>query len=49
MRILTINAEDWYNGYISPQDRDWGRFEYRVEKWLIPMLDELVSTQLHFR
>ena len=41
MRILTINAEDWYNGYISPQDRDWGRFEYRVEKWLIPMLDEL--------
>ena len=41
MRILTINAEDWYNGYISPQDRDWGRFEYRVDKWLIPMLDEL--------
>lgn len=24
MRILTINAEDLYNGYISPQDRDWG-------------------------
>ena len=41
MRILTINAEDWYNGYISPQDRDWERFEYRVDKWLIPMLDEL--------
>ena len=31
MKILTINAEDWYNGYISPQDRDWGRFEHRVE------------------
>ena len=41
MRILTINAEDWYNGYISPQDRDWGRFEYRVDKLRIPMLDEL--------
>lgn len=21
---MTINAEEWYNGYISPQDRDRG-------------------------
>ena len=46
MRIMTINAEDWYNGYISPQDRDWGLFEYRVDKWLIPMLDELDQRQI---
>lgn len=46
MRILTINAEDWYNGYISTQDRDWERFEYRVEKGLLPMLDELDRRQI---
>lgn len=41
MIFLTINAEDWYNGFVSAEDKDWDRFEYRVETMLIPMLDEL--------
>lgn len=41
MNILTINAEDWYNGNIPAEDKDWDRLEYRVDKMLFPMLDEL--------
>lgn len=41
MNILTINAEDWYNGNIPAEDKDWDRLEYRVDKMLVPMLDEL--------
>lgn len=41
MNILTINAEDWYNGFIPAEDKDWDRLEYRVDKMLVPMLDEL--------
>ena len=41
MNILTINTEDWYNGNLSQNDKDWGRFEYRVDKLLIPMMDVL--------
>lgn len=41
MNILTINAEDWYTGIINPSDKDWARFEYRVEKMLWPILDEV--------
>lgn len=41
MNILTINAEDWYNGYIPAEDKDWDRLEYRVDKMLVPILVEL--------
>lgn len=41
MNILSINAEDWYNGFVPAEDMDWDRFEYRVDKLLLPMLDEL--------
>lgn len=41
MYYLTINAEDWYNGFVPAEDKDWDRFEYRVDKLLVPMLDEL--------
>ena len=41
MNILTFNPEDWYNGWVSPQDTDWGRFEYRVDKMILPILEVL--------
>lgn len=41
MNILTINAEDWYNGSIPAEDKNWDRLEYRVDKMIVPMLDEL--------
>ena len=41
MNILTINAEDWYNGSIPAEDKNWDRLEYRVDKMLQPMMDEL--------
>lgn len=41
MKLLTINAEDWYNGFIPAEDKGWDRLEYRVDKMLVPMLDEL--------
>lgn len=41
MNILTFNPEDWYNGWVTPQDLDWGRFEYRVDKMMLPILDVL--------
>lgn len=41
MNILTFNPEDWYNGNISPQDTNWERFEYRVDKMILPILDVL--------
>ncbi len=41
MNILTFDIEDWYNcDYIS-RDFDWDKWEYRVDKTLIPLLDEL--------
>ena len=45
MNILTFNPEDWYNGWVSPQDTDWGRFEYRVDKMIMPILDVLDQKQ----
>lgn len=41
MNILTFNPEDWYNGNISPKDTNWERFEYRVDKMVLPILDFL--------
>ena len=41
MNILTFNPEDWYIGNISPQDTNWERFEYRVDKMMLPILDVL--------
>lgn len=41
MNILTLNPEDWYNGNINPLDTDWERFEYRVDKMILPILDVL--------
>lgn len=41
LNILTFNAEDWYNGFMVPEDRDWDRFEYRVDKMMYPILDLL--------
>lgn len=41
MNILTFNPEDWYNGNVNPQDTDWRRFEYRVDKMILPILDVL--------
>ena len=41
MNILTFNPEDWYNGNVNPQDTNWERFEYRVDKMILPVLDVL--------
>ncbi len=41
MKVLTFNPEDWYNGNISTQDTNWERFDYRVDKMMLPILDVL--------
>ena len=41
MRVLTFDIEDWYNCDYITRDFDWDKFEFRVDKTLYPMLDEL--------
>ena len=41
MNVLTFNPEDWYNGNITTQDINWERFEYRVDKMMLPIFDVL--------
>lgn len=41
MNILTFDIEDWYNCDFISEDFEWDKWEYRVEKALIPLLDEL--------
>lgn len=41
MNILTFDIEDWYNCDFISEDFEWDKWEYRVDKALIPMLDEL--------
>lgn len=41
LRVLSFNAEDWYNGFIPSDDKNWNRFEYRVDKLTYPVLDLL--------
>lgn len=44
--ILTFNTEDWYNGFIKPDDRDWTRFEFRAEQGLESILEVLDYKQI---
>lgn len=41
MNILTFDIEDWYNCDFISEDFGWDKWEYRVDKALIPLLDEL--------
>ena len=41
MNILSFDIEDWYNCDFISEDFDWGKWEYRVDKALLPLLDEL--------
>lgn len=41
MNILTFDVEDWYNCDFISEDFDWDKWEYRVDKGLMPVLDEL--------
>lgn len=41
MNILTFDIEDWYNCDFISEDFDWDKWEYRVDKTLIPLLNEL--------
>lgn len=41
MNILTFDIEDWYNCDFISEDFEWDKWEYRVDKALIPLLDEL--------
>lgn len=41
MNILTFDIEDWYNCDFISGDFEWDKWEYRVDKTLIPILDEL--------
>lgn len=41
MNILTFDIEDWYNCDYLSQDFDWDKWEYRVDKALLPLLEEL--------
>lgn len=41
MNILTFDIEDWYNCDFISGDFEWDKWEYRVDKMLIPILDEL--------
>lgn len=41
MNILTFDVEDWYNCDFISEDFEWDKWEYRVDKALTPLLDEL--------
>ena len=41
MNILTFDIEDWYNCDFLSEDFEWDKWEYRVDKTVIPILDEL--------
>lgn len=46
MYILTFDIEDWYNCDFISGDFAWDKWEYRVDKALIPLLDELDKRRL---
>lgn len=46
MNILTFDVEDWYNCDFISEDFAWDKWEYRVDKTLIPLLDELDRREL---
>ena len=46
MNILTFDIEDWYNCDFISRDFEWDKWEYRVDKTLIPLLDELDRRRL---
>lgn len=46
MNILTFDIEDWYNCDFISEDFDWDKWEYRVDKALTPLLDELDRRKL---
>lgn len=46
MNILTFDVEDWYNCDFISEDFDWDKWEYRVDKALLPLLDELDKRRL---
>ncbi len=41
MNILTFDIEDWYNCDFISEDFSWDKFEYRIEKSIMPVLDEM--------
>lgn len=41
MNILTFDIEDWYNCDFISEDFAWDKYEYRVEKSIMPVLDEM--------
>ena len=46
MNILTFDIEDWYNCDYLTRNFDWDKFEFRVDKTLIPLLEELDKKNL---
>lgn len=41
MNILTFDIEDWYNSDFISEDFEWDKFEYYVDKAIMPVLDEM--------
>lgn len=46
MNILTFDIEDWYTCDYLTKNQNWDSYEYRVDKTLIPILEELEKRKI---